>query len=172
VGGLVGALLVTLAAVGVYVGFRALNRDGLDIRPDPVDYLAAAATAQEAGVVAIYPASLPDGWIATSVDLRDGADPTWGLGMLTSNDEFAGVQQGEDLDDLVVRYVDERATEGDKETIKRSIAPRWRTFSDEGGDQAYAAQPAELEGAWVIVFGSASKDDLRTLVGLLTTDQR
>ena len=45
------------------------------------------------------------------------------------------------------------------------MARTWRTFSDSGGDHAYAAEVGRDE---VLVYGSADVADLRRVVGLLT----
>ena len=50
--------------------------------------------------------------------------------------------------------------------LDSEVASRWRTFSDPGGDHAYAA---EVGGQTVLVYGSAPQDELETLVESLTT---
>ena len=51
--------------------------------------------------------------------------------------------------------------------ISGSVAPEWQTFSDPGGDHAFAA---ELGEETVLVYGSAPEDELRALVASLTTE--
>lgn len=161
-----GALIVTILAVAAFIGFRALNRDPLEVQPEALDYLSVAAQAQQMGLEPAYPARLPDGWIATSV--AAGREPgAWTVGMLTDAGDFVGIQQGGDtLDGLVSTYVDERAVEGDPVTLPTEVASQWRTFSDSGGDHAYAAEVGDQP---LLVYGSADDADLRTLLGLLTT---
>ncbi|HET7070318.1 MAG TPA: DUF4245 family protein, partial [Nocardioides sp.] len=65
--GMVGALIVTLLVILAFVGFRALNRSDLDVKPEHVDYLAQVRYAQQAGSEVVYPARLPRGWYATNV---------------------------------------------------------------------------------------------------------
>ena len=90
--------------------------------------------------------------------------------MLTDEGTFVGLRQEDaPLDDLLTTYVDESPTEGDPVTVPGSVAPRWRTFSDSGGDHAFAA---EVGGDTVLVYGSAGVDDLRGLVEALTTKRR
>jgi hypothetical protein len=55
--------------------------------------------------------------------------------------------------------------EGDTVTIDSPIAQEWQEWSDAGGDHAYAASYGDDE---VLVFGSASTDDLRAVVESLT----
>lgn len=167
--GLVGALLVTVLAILVFVGVRALNRDQPEIEPTAVDYLSAAQGAQQNGLDVVYPATLPDGWIADSVHLTPGDRPSWGIGMLTDEGRFVGVRQADDdLEDLLHTYVDENPTEGDPVTLPGSVGSgEWRTFSDSGGDAALAT---ELGHQWVLVYGSADESDLRDVAEGLTTD--
>lgn len=170
IGGMVGALIITLLAVGAFVGFRALNRDPLEVTRDPVDYLPVVAELQRQGDEPVYPSRLPDGWVATSVDLRQGATPSFGVGMVTDADTFVGVRHGGDtLDGLLATYVDESFVEGEPATVETEVADQWRTFSDDGGDRAYAA---EVGGLPLLVYGTADDEDLRTMLGLLTTAQR
>ena len=167
--GLLAALLVTVLAVVGFVGFRALNRDDLEVRPDKVDYLSTVKALQQDGSRPVYPATLPDGWLPTSVDVVPGsASLSWGVGILTDRDLFVGVRQSSrSLPDLLETYVDERAEEGDPVTIDSQVATTWQSFSDAGGDHALAAQVGEQ---WVLVFGSASEKDLQAVVESLTTD--
>ncbi|MFC4783315.1 DUF4245 domain-containing protein [Nocardioides sp. MAHUQ-72] len=165
--GLVGALLVTLLAIGAFVAFRAINRDTPEIKPTAVDYLSAVQGAQQGGFDVVYPPSLPDGWIADSVHLTPGERPSWGIGMLTDEGRFVGVRQEDSsLDDMLAEYVDEETDEGDPVTLSGTVGREWRTFSDAGGDHAYAT---EVGRQWVLVYGSAPTDDLRLVAEDLTT---
>ena len=112
--GMVGALLVTVIAIGAFVAFRAVNRNDLDVEPETVDYLESVTNLQDSGREVAYPPTLPAGWRATSLDVVPGDRPAWGLGMLTDDGAFVGVrQEDEDADDLVETYVDKDAAEGD-----------------------------------------------------------
>jgi len=172
-GGLIGALLVTVVVILGFVAFRALNRDQPDVKPSRVDYLAAVSAAQGAHADVVYPPRLPRGWMATSVDYvpaERGHRPAWGIGMLTGSDHFVGVRQEDaSLDDLLHTYVDENPTEGPTLTVPGSVARTWRSFSDSGGDHAYAAEVGHDN---VLVYGSASTDDLRRVVDELSTAPR
>ena len=168
--GLIGALVVTLLAIGAFVAFRAINRDTPEISPTRVDYLSAVDGAQQSGFDVVYPPSLPQGWIADSVHLVPAEPPSWGLGMLTDDGRFVGVRQAdESVDDLVATYVDEHADRGGTVRIDSRLAGRWQSFSDSGGDHAYAA---EVGKDTVLVYGSADTADLRLVVERLTTKKR
>lgn len=167
--GLMAALLVTVLAVVGFVGFRSLNRDDLQVKPEAVDYLETVEVLQGDGGRPVYPARLPEGWMATSVDVAPGTvSLAWGVGLLTDDREFIGVRQsGRPLAELLDTYVDEQTTQGEPVTIDSAVASTWDTFADAGGDRAYVA---EVDGETVMVFGSASEEDLRTVVESLSTD--
>lgn len=168
--GLIGSLIVTLVAIGAFVAFRALTSNDLDISPEPVDYLETVSLAQQAGIDVVYPTKLPTGWIATTVDVVRGPRPEWGIGMLTEGGKFVGIrQENKSVEDLLATYVDEDPAEGDPVKVAGSVATQWRTFSDNGGDHAYAAQ---LGDDTILVYGSASTDELRELLEVLTTASR
>ncbi len=165
--GLVGAMVITLVAIVGFVAFRAVTRDNPEVEPEPVDYLGLVADQQEAGRTPIYPRTLPEGWIASSISYTPGDRPGWGIGMHTDEGTYAGVrQQEEDLVDLLDTYVDEETTPARPISVAGSVATDWEAFTDDGGDHAFAA---EVGDEVVLVYGSASVEDLRTLVGLLTT---
>jgi hypothetical protein len=163
---LIGSLVVTVLAVLVFVGFRAVFSKDLEVTPEPVDYLATVTAAERGGLDLVYPTELPPGWIATEVDLDPDPDRTaWGLSMLTDDGKFVGLRQEDaPLEDLLATYVDERTSEGRSLPVTGSVAPDWRSFTDSGGDHAYAA---EVRGDEVLVYGSAGTADLRELLEAL-----
>ena len=164
-GGLIGAMLVLLLAVGAFVGFRALNRDELEVEPERVDYLAAVEAAQSENWQVAYPPALPSGWRATSLDAAP--DVEWGLGFLTP-DGFAGVRQSDDsTDELLETYVDEDTSSLPAVEIDGDLGGRWEAYEDAEGDLAYATR---VGGQTLLVFGSAPEADLLALAGRLTTD--
>jgi hypothetical protein len=164
-GGMVGAMLVLLLAIGAFVAFRALTREELQVEPERVDYLDAVEAAQSADWEVAYPASLPSGWRATSIDAAAGVD--WGVGFLTP-DGFAGVQQSESsLRELLETYVDEETRSLPPVEAGGDLGGRWEAYADAEGDVAYAS---EVEGQTLLVFGSAPESDLIALIERLTTD--
>lgn len=169
--GLVGAIMVTLLAIGGFVAVRAFVRDDIEQEPEAVDYLETVGLAQDAGREIVYPASLPRHWIATSVDFRPGEETTWGVGILTRAGTFVGVRQDDDsLGDLLATYLEEdpdEITELPAERFEESVATQWQVFEDEGGDRAYAAEVGE---DYVLVYGSAELLDLREIIDRLTTE--
>jgi len=172
-GGLLAAMLVTVVFVAGYVGFRAVTRDQPELEPD-IDYASCVAYLQEADVMVTYPQGLPAGWRANAIHFTRGTPPQWRLGLLTDDDEFAGVvQQQEDVDDLLDEYVDENARQGPDATPANGLgATTWQTWSDAGGDHAFSTELSSgpLAGQTLLVYGSAPFADLETVLGSLTLD--
>jgi len=166
-GGLIASLVVTVLAVLAFVAFRAVTSEDLEVRPEPVDYLDTVELAQDSDLQIVYPPSLPDGWIATNVAVVPGERPAFGLSILTDDETFIGVRQEDDsLTDLLTTYVDEETSEEGPTKFDSPIATTWETYSDDGGDLAYAT---EIGDATLLVYGSADEDDLRLLLESLTT---
>ncbi len=162
--GMVGALLVTLLAILVFVGLRACTRSDLEVKPEHVDYRAQIGFAQRAGAKLAYPASLPSGWYATQVDFEPG--PALGLSLLTATGAYAGLRQsGASTAELLTTYVDEQPTAGSPVTLGGSLATRWDTWTDSGGDTALTARWHHQS---LMVFGSATRADLELLARSLT----
>ncbi len=90
---MVRSVIVLLVLVVAFVGFQALFRRVPDPTP-PVDYRAAVAAArQDAPFRVLAPARLPEGWRATSVGYTPSPQAHWHLGLLTSDDEYVGLEQ-------------------------------------------------------------------------------
>src|SRR5688572_16085632 len=158
---MVGAMVVLLLVVGAYVAFRALTRDELEVEPERVDYLAAAGFAQESDWTVVYPATVPDGWRATSLEAQP--DDAWGIGFLTP-DGLAGLHQSDDSTaDLLTTYVGEDTTELGPVEVEGSSAP-WQAYEDSGGDLGLVG---EVDGEPVLVYGSVPSDELEQLAGSL-----
>ncbi len=165
-GGMIGALIVTVLFVLAFVLWRGLFRADVDETPQAVDWQASVELAQQADLDVVHPRELPAGWTATSVELKAGDDPRWGLGVLTTDGAFIGIrQQDTSVDDLVQLYVDEEAEAGDDASVPSEVTDTWQTWSDAGGDHGYAT---ELGDDAVLVYGSAPVEDLEAYLGLLT----
>jgi hypothetical protein len=166
--GLLGAMLITVIAVVGFVGFRALFTDEPDVKPEEVDYLEIVGLAQDGDVEPVYPAELPEGWIATRAEVLPDGPPGFDLALLTDDEQFVGmVWSGDPIDDLLAERVDDEDVEdAEPLTVEGSVAPRWDGYADPGGDLAYAAEVGDHS---VLVYGSAPEEDLRTIVESLTT---
>lgn len=163
--GLIGAMIVTLLAIGAFVLLRSLTRDQVEVEREPVDYVAAAEAARGAGFDVVAPSELPAGWIATAIDLSQTDPPLWGMGLLTDDDLFVGLrQEDESVKDLVETTIDEDAVEGEPLTLDSAVGSTWQTWTDEGGDTGYSI---EYDDQTVLVYGSAPAADLQELITLL-----
>jgi hypothetical protein len=168
--GMVGALIVTVLVILAFVGVRALNRSDLEVKPDRVDYLAQVRYAQQAGSEVVYPARLPSGWYATNVTFSPGPTSAFELSMLTPQDEYAGlVQSPESPPELLATYVDPHPQKGASVSVDGSVAARWETWTDSGGDTALVSTRGEDS---LLVFGSVSLASLKQLAASLTTRPR
>ncbi|HEX5089834.1 MAG TPA: DUF4245 family protein [Nocardioides sp.] len=171
-GGLIAALIATVLFVTAYVGFRAFIREQPDVEPESVNYLSCVSDVQGAGSTVVYPIALPAGWLDTSVAYERGESPSWRIGILTDREQFVGVvQQDEDAEDLVRTYVDKNAIPGDDASPANGLgATTWRTWSDRGGDHAFATvlDSGPLAGETLLVYGSASVAEQEALIDLLT----
>lgn len=166
-GGLIGSMIVLVLVVFGIVIFRGTFRDTPEYEPEPIDYLALVSSIQVGELTPVYPAELPDGWIVKEATFTPGDRPVLDLAMSTDEDHFAGLHQEDaGVDDLVRTYVGADATEGEPVTIDSEVATEWQTFTDAGGDTAYAA---EIGDDTVLVWGSAPAEDLEDLVETLTT---
>lgn len=165
-GAMVGAMLVVVAVIVAFVVLRSALRSGVEVEPEAVDYLASVETAELAGLDVVHPRALPAGWRATSVDLRAGDRPEWGLGVLTVSGAFVGLRQADrSPDELLDSYVDEETTAGGPVNAAAEVAPRWESWSDQGGDLAYTAA---VGGETILVYGSASAAEIEQFMALLT----
>ena len=169
--GMVGALIVTLLVILAFVGFRALNRSNLDVKPERVDYLTQVRYAQQAGSEVVYPARLPQGWYATQVSVSPGTPPDLSLSMLTGDGEYAGfVESGESEPEVLSTYVDPHADLGGTVTVAGSLVSHWTTWTDSGGDTALVTRRGHGSSeATLLVFGTVSRPQLEQLAAALTT---
>lgn len=164
--GLVAAMLVLVVVVLGIVGYRALFREELEVDPAAVDYRDAGEAVARAGIPVVVPGALPEGWIATSAEVERGAPPVWRLGVLTDDERFVGLRQGEqDADELLgSTYPDLEATAVDVVRVPQAaVATEWQAW-EVGDDLAWAARVGETT---VLVHGSASAAELAAFVASL-----
>ena len=168
--GMVGAMIVTLAVIGVFVAFRAINRDELTVPREPVDYLPAVADIQEGAPFRIaYPPDLPEDWLVTeSPGFDDEVGLTWTIDLLTDDGDYVGVRQARATETaLLDRYVDEEAIEGDELTLG-GLAPTWQAWSDVQGDYAVLTEVGQTV---LIVFGTAGEAEVEEFAASLVTER-
>jgi hypothetical protein len=166
-GGMIGALIVTVGVIIAFVVFRAVNRDDLEVDREAIDYLTLVEGIQESDLLEpVYPPALPVGWKAVDATF-DAEDLTWSLDLNTEDTEFIGVVQSTlDLDELLETHVDEDPDEGDRVNLDSPLASSWQSFSDAGGDYAVATT---VKGFTVLVFGTADEDQVESLASSLVS---
>ncbi|GAA1528908.1 DUF4245 family protein [Nocardioides humi] len=169
--GLVTSLVVTVVAIGGLLYFMGVFRPDFEVKPEAVDYVETVRSAQQSGLTPVYPTALPDGWIATGVDVTPGDDPVFMIRMLTDRGKFVAVRQEDaSVGALLGKWVDEKTEAVEGYTVpadvRRPVARDWKGYADAGGDSAYAA---EVGDETVLVFGSASRTDLQAIVDALVT---
>jgi hypothetical protein len=152
--GMVGAMLVLFAVIGAYVAFRAVNRTEPESQVRAVDYQQTLEYARQTDFPVLAPASLPDGWRATSADFVP-KPARWHLGLLTDENRYVGIEQSRgSLDDMVETYVDRNAVPGKAVEVD---GERWRTWTDSGGDTALGRVEGDVT---TLVVGTTGLDVL------------
>ncbi len=162
VSGMVGALIVLVVLVVALVAVRNLLQEEPTNTVEPVDYRKAAEVGQEqVGFPILAPASLPEGWRATSVRLTPEPAPAWHLGLLTAEERYVGLEQSRRTEERMVEvFVDRDAVKGDPVQVDGET---WQTWSDEGGDTAITRVD---DGVTVLVVGTP---DLEVLTDFAAT---
>jgi hypothetical protein len=148
-------LVVAVAVVVGFVTLRDLNRSDVETQVKAVDYQKVLEFGRDqVGFPVLAPPSLPEGWKATSVDLRP-VPARWHLGVLTDEGNYVGLEQSLSSEqNMVEDYVDETAVRGEP---VEAAGETWRTWTDEGGDTALT----RVEGrVTTLVVGTADQDVL------------
>jgi hypothetical protein len=146
---MVGAMIVLVAVVIAFVVFRDINRNDPASPVRAVDYTQTLDYGREqASFDLLAPASLPEGWIATTVEYVPGADDRWHLGMLTDQERYVGLEQSDDsVESMLETHVDEETTAGEPVLV---AGEQWSTWTDAGGDLALVR---ETDGVTTLVVG-------------------
>lgn len=168
--GLIVSLVVTVVAIGGILYFMGIFRSDFEAKPTAVDYLDTVEALQLSDQTPVYPAKLPEGWIATSVTVPTEKDPFFMVGMLNEDDEFVAVRtEDASFGALLAGSVDEETQPADgytvPDSVRRPLAREWEGYTDDGGDTAYLA---EVGDETVMVYGSAPAEDLHTVIDVLT----
>jgi hypothetical protein len=159
---MVRSLAVVLVLVAVIVAFNVAEQPDRVVQK--VDYPAALA---EARAVATYdvlgPDPVPDGWRVTSARTeRSGGGVGWHVGLVTSTEEYAALEQSDgDRRALLDTVVGGARQAGSVEVAGLS----WRRLV--GGEPEERALVRTADGVTAMVVGSAPWSQLRTLAGSL-----
>ncbi|HEX5770030.1 MAG TPA: DUF4245 domain-containing protein [Nocardioidaceae bacterium] len=153
--GLVGAMIVAVAAVVAFVVLRDLNRNDVETEVRAVDYQKVLELSSDrVDFPPVAPATLPEGWKATSVRLTP-VPALWHLGVLTDEGRYVGLEQSRSSEgNMVEKYVDEGAVRGGTVDIEGDT---WRVWTDEGGDTALTRVE---KGVTTLVVGTPDQDVL------------
>lgn len=169
--GLIVAMVVVVLVVLGWTAFRAFISDN---QPTPVRTVewqpVIEAAASDGQIAVLAPDALPEGWRATSASWSAAAGHLH-IGMLTGEGTYVGLEESRDrLDEVVARYVDEDATQGDDVTIGGT---EWQTWTDEGGDYAVGRTVQPEKGAPVsyVVVGSGDEGEVRDFAASLQPAQ-
>ncbi len=153
--GLIGALLVSLALIGCFFAFSFFQR-GSSTDPAPtVDYTSVLAQARsQAPFPVLAPTSLPAGWRATSVEWSgSGPEKAWHLGLLTSQDAYVGLEQG---NAITQTFVTEHTRANEPGAPVQIAGQTWQTLTS-GNETALVLAG---DGVTTMVTGTASESQL------------
>jgi hypothetical protein len=174
--GMVGALLVLVLGIGVFVVLRDLGRVDPGGPGRPVDYATPARFAQHAAHFELLtPPRLPDGWVATSVRFDDNPEKqSWHLGVLTDKQRYIGVEQAErPVAAMVADFVDKDATDDGAVEIDGKSWTRWTDPGRDPDADPSVASEGDLAlvrrsgGATTLVVGTVGEDELTAYAGSL-----
>jgi hypothetical protein len=134
-GGMVGAMVLLVVVVLLFVGFRALLAKQPERAVAAVDYRREVPAARKAADFALLaPPSLPRGWEATTVTFSDSPGSHWHLGVLTDENRYVGLEQGDEpVSSMLTTYVDQSTTRGKPVTVG---GQSWSTYTDAQDDLA------------------------------------
>lgn len=166
--GLVGALIVTLLAVGGFVIFREAFRDNKQVPTKAVDHQIWLERGRSDGrLLMVAPTAVPKGWTVTSASYDATERPVWRMGMLTNDDTFVGLVESLDsLDPLLQKHVQGNP----QSTGTKSIGGRdWKAFTAAEGDGALVLTLKSPEGEpeTLMVYGDVGADSLRKFADTL-----
>ncbi|SCX38279.1 Protein of unknown function [Klenkia marina] len=160
---MVRSLLPLTVIVLALVGLVALRQNGADPVREVETSSSIQLAAARAGYDVLVPQDLPAGWRPTSVrtdagQATEAGDPvTLSIGWFTPGEEYAGFVIGDDprAEDLA-EVVDGARDGGVVEIGDR----RWEQLTTARGETAFRLEDG---AATVVVTGSATDDELRTL---------
>jgi hypothetical protein len=166
-------VLALIASLGVVALIFLVVVRPQSIEREPVDWKAGARDAQSQFDVPLAAPSLPDGWTANRAEPGDaGADgvQTWQIGFLTPSGQYIGLVQGVDANPSWVAQQTERADAAGTVTIDGTDWAAYdRRDADDPGNLAYALV-ATFDRSTVVLGGTATDDEFRTLAGAITAE--
>lgn len=162
--GMIGAMLVLLVVIGVWVAFRNLTSNEPSSPVQTVAYKQTEQFArQHASFHLVGPSRLPSGWRATTVGYTPAPREHWHLGVLTNHNRYVGLEQGPTSVKQMVRvYVDRHAAQGHP---VEAAGTTWQTWTDQGGDLALVRSAGST--TTLVVGHDVPEHELARYVGTL-----
>jgi hypothetical protein len=160
---MVRSLALVLVLVAVIVAFNVAQQPDRVVQT--VDYPAALAEARSlAAYDVLGPEPVPAGWRVTSARTeRSGGGLAWHVGLVTSTEEYAAVEQS----DGDRRALLDTVASGARPAGTADVAGQsWRRLT--GGDPEERALVRTADRVTTVVAGNAPWSQLRVLAGSLT----
>jgi hypothetical protein len=155
-------VVATLASLVLAAFFGILMSNPGSPGIDPVDYRAAAASAQDAADEPLLAPELPDGWQANRAELQTASDgvTVWRLGLLTPGEEFIGLKQGIGANPTwLAAQIDKT-----EETGHAAIAGLdWTLREGDAEGNSARVMTAERGGSTLVLYGSADDAEFTQL---------
>jgi hypothetical protein len=161
-GHMVVALLVVL---GIVVALLLLVPASNPVTQPPVDVAAGArVAATRVDFVPSVPSGLPAGWRATSVrTVRATASVmTWHAGYMTTDDQYAAVEQGQDVP---LEWLRSQTNRGREDGTQDVAGVAWRRFVR--APKVQNSLVHERDGVTTVVTGTAGFEELAVLAAAL-----
>jgi len=162
-------MVILVIGLLVYWVVQTASHRGGDTDETVSDWRTSVAQVQTVEKIA-YPATIPAGWTVTSAAWDTDDDPRhplWRLGLVTPDQQFAGVyQQQASAADLVARTVDQgRPHSTGTVHLPTALGDTWQAWAGTD-DHEYST----TIGATTLVVYGTSDAEVRQLMGVLTTD--
>jgi len=153
----IGVLLLGLAAVGYWFQVKPDNK------VEAVDYVTAVKAARgDADFEVLAPASLPEGWTATTVRYESGERGQWHLGVLTDEDEYIGLEQsGIGTQRAIERFAPKTEAKG-KTTVG---GMSWQVRQSDRGENTLVREDGDIT---IILTGTADLAVIKAYAATLT----
>lgn len=153
-----GAIVLALFVIGL------LFTSEPDEPVKPVDYATAATNVRKTvDYPVLAPDKLPKGWRATSARYTPGNSHAWHLGVLTSDDEYLGLEQATVSKTRLVEKFADRSKPAGSTTI---AGDTWHVRRY-GGDRVVLR---ETDDVTTLVIGSVGQQKLENYVSSLSSD--
>ncbi|MGJ9421188.1 DUF4245 domain-containing protein [Aeromicrobium sp. CF3.5] len=166
----IGDILRSVAVIGVIVlGLFGIGKFFTVTPEDPVSAVDYETTLQQVrtttDIDVLAPATLPDGWRATSARFEPGSgdrDGSWHLGVITADDEYLGLEQSS----LSVQRAAERWAEDSEEAGSAQVAGQvWSVRAGPRDRTTYVASEGDRT---TLVTGTVPPEEIETYISSLS----